>query len=492
MVDAIPYGSRLTALAERNGDATAITFAARDGAETSISWRALDARANQIARLLSARGVGQDDVVVIALPNCPEHVFTTFGAWKLGASVLPLRADLPPWERDRLLAIAGARLVVADWESSDDNTVTTQELQESTEIDASPLDHVGIPPTTRLIATSGSTGTPKIIVGASPGVFVDDETTTSRAVTAGATGVVYLVTSPLYHNNGFMFCAPMLLQENPIVLMEHFDAEQAVDLIERHHVNHTVLVPTMLQRIARVDGVRSRDFSSIERVIYGGASLPEWVARVWLDLVAPERFMFVYGGSEQLGATMCDGRDWLAHPGTSGIPVDCDVLILDADHAPVPTGAVGEIYMKLWGVAQPFEYIGTETPQPIRDGFRTYGDMGYVDADGYLYVVDRRQDMIITGGANVFPAEVEAALSDHPQVADVVVVGVPDPEWGHRIHAIVQPADAARPPTADELRAHGKERVASYKVPKSFEFVAQLPRTAAGKVNRSQLAAQRS
>ncbi|HEX5588094.1 MAG TPA: AMP-binding protein, partial [Acidimicrobiia bacterium] len=348
-----------------------------------------------------------------------------------------------------------------------------------------------------LIATSGSTGTPKIIVGASPGVYVEDEadaTTSvkaSNAVTAGARGIVYLITSPLYHNNGFMFCAPMLLQENVVVLMQHFDAARAVELIERHRVNHTVLVPTMLQRIARLDDVHTHDFSSIERIIYGGATLPDWVARTWLELVPPERFTFVYGGSEVLGTAMCSGVEWLEHPGTTGRPVGCELLILDAAHQPVPTGEVGEIYMKLPTDDAPFEYIGTDTPAPILGGYRTYGDMGYVDDDGYLYVVDRRQDMIITGGANVFPAEVEAALSEHAGLVDVVVIGLPDAEWGHRVHAIVQPVDTEHPPSDDDLRAHCKARLASYKVPKSFEVVEQLPRTAAGKVNRTRLAAER-
>jgi bile acid-coenzyme A ligase len=495
MSDGIPYGARLTQLADRLGDVPAVIFAAADGSEEEISWRHLDERANQAARLLAARGVAQDDTVVVAFRNSPEHLYATFGAWKLGASVLPLRAALPAWERDRLLTVAGPRIVAADWEAEDDATgdrVTSDEVRSSTALDSSPIAPVGIPPTTRLIATSGSTGTPKIIVGTSPGIYVENPAGMSSVVTGDARELVYLVTSPLYHNNGFMFCAPMLLAANRVVLMEHFDAARAVELIERHHVNQTVMVPTMLQRIARLDDVRAHDFSSVERVIYGGASLPEWVARTWLELVPPERFMFVYGGSEQMGGTMCSGKEWLERPGTCGTPINCEILILDTDRKPVATGDVGEIFMRLPTGDQPFEYVGTDTPEPILGGFRSYGDMGYVDADGYLYVVDRRQDMIVTGGANVFPAEVEAALSEHAGLHDAVVIGLPDPEWGHRVHAIVQPLDPARPPTDDDLRAHCRARLASYKVPKTFEIVAQLPRSAAGKVNRSQLVAVRS
>jgi bile acid-coenzyme A ligase len=322
-------------------------------------------------------------------------------------------------------------------------------------------------------------------------LFVEQEPGMSNALTGGASGVVYLVVSPLYHNNGFMFCYPMLLQENPVVLMEHFDAAQAVDLIERHRVQQTVMVPTMLQRIARLEGVRDRDLSSLERVIYGAAVLPEWVARTWLELIPPERFLFVYGGSEGMGGTMCTGVEWLERPGTSGLPIDCDVRILDADRNPLPPGEVGEVFMRLRQATQPFHYVGIETPEPILGGFRSYGDMGYLDEAGYLYIVDRRQDMIVSGGANVFPAEIEAALSEHPALADAVVIGLPDPEWGQRVHAIVQPVDPSDPPTGEDLRAHCRARLAPYKVPKAFEVVDRIPRTSAGKVNRSRLVDER-
>ena len=168
------------------------------------------------------------------------------------------------------------------------------------------------------------------------------------------------------------------------------------------------------------------------------------------------------------------------------------MLILDDDHQPVATGEIGQIWMRLETDAQPFTYVGTETPAPIMGGYRTYGDMGRVDDEGYLYIADRRQDMIVTGGVNVFPAEVEAALSEHAGIADAVVVGIPDPEWGHRVHAIVQTADASAPPTENELRAHCRERLSGPKVPKSFELVDRVPRTTSGKINRSRLVTERA
>ena len=490
MVDEISFGRRLTALAdEREGD-VALIFAAEDGTDHPFSWRMLESRANQTARLLASAGVQAGDTVVVALRNSPEHVAVTLGTWKLGASVLPLRADLPKWERDRLLAIAEARVVVADWEDPDAGTLTSGDVKHGSARDESPLADDHVPPYSRLLATSGSTGTPKIIVGPLPGIYVEPEDL-AASVAADAASVT-LCASPLYHNNGFSYCYPVLLQGHQVVLMEHFDAARAVGLVERYRVTMTVLVPTMLQRVARLEGVRDDDLSSLQRVIYGGATLPAWVARAWLDLVPPERFIFVYGGSEVLGGAMCSGEEWLTHPGTTGLPMACDVLILDDDHQPLPTGEIGQIWMRLHTDAQPFTYIGTETPTPIMDGYRSYGDMGRLDDDGFLYIADRRQDMIVTGGVNVFPAEVEAALSEHEGIADAVVVGLPDPEWGHRVHAIVQPADPSAAPTEDELRAHCRARLSGPKAPKSFEVVERVPRTTSGKINRSRLVTERS
>ena len=484
----ISYGRRLTELAAERGAQEALIHAADDGQDQSLSWEDLERRSNQVARLLSVAGVGPGDRVVLGLGNGPDHVYSTFGAWKLGASVLPLRRGLPAWERDRLFAIAEPRLVIGDWEDMPEGSLSTVDIDASVALDPAPPHEDAIPEHSRLVATSGSTGTPKIIVSPAPGVY-DPESPIAQSFEDGWT---VMAASPLYHTNGFSYCYPPLLRGNRVVVMEHFDAARAVDLIERYRVSQTTLVPTMLQRIAQLDGIRSRDLSSIEKIIYGGASLPEWAARTWLELIPPERFEFVYGGSEGIGATRCNGAEWLARPGTVGLPIGCQVVILDQDRQPLPAGEVGEIWMRRDDVEEPFRYIGTETPEPILDGYRTFGDMGRLDEDGFLYIADRRQDMIVTGGVNVFPAEVEAALSEHPRVADVVVVGLPDPEWGHRVHAIVQPKDSDPQFDEAELRAFCKARLSGPKVPKTFESVTQMPRTSAGKINRSRLVEERS
>jgi bile acid-coenzyme A ligase len=220
--------------------------------------------------------------------------------------------------------------------------------------------------------------------------------------------------------------------------------------------------------------------------------LPDWVARAWFELIGPEKFFIAYGGSEKIGQTMATGVEWLAHPGTVGKAVLCELKILDADGRELPAGETGEIFMKSAIAPKTFEYFGAAPPKTTADGFATFGDMGWVDSDGYLYIADRRVDLIKTGGVNVFPAEVETAITAHPAVSDVVVVGLPDPEWGRRVHAIVESADPAHPPREAELREWCKSRLSPHKVPKTFEFVDRIPRTAAGKVNRGALTAERS
>ena len=484
--DGVPYGRRLTELARDHGNATALITAAPDGTEEQHGWATIERRANQVAHRLAQAGLTEGDLLAVGLANTFEHALTVFAAWKLGAAVLPLRPDLPGWERNRLLGLARPRLQIGDWDDAPPGTLTSRDIAATTDQEDGPPGGDPVPPYARMIATSGSTGTPKIIVTPSAGRFVPSS---AEAIDNGRT---VLAVCPLYHTNGFASCFPPLLAGDRVVLMERFDAARTVDLIERHRVTTSIMVPTMLQRIARLTAVRDRDFSSLQKLVYGAAVLPDWVARIWLDLVPPERFQFTYGGSEGLGIVSCTGVEWLSHPGTTGQGRDCDVTILDAEGREVARGEVGEIWLRLRGTdGQPYRYIGADTPAPLEGGWRTFGDMGRLDGDGYLYIADRRQDMIVTGGVNVFPAEVEAALSEHPEVADVAVVGVPDPEWQWAVCAVVQPRDGTAPPSVHELRAWCKSRLSAPKVPKNYDFVSELPRTAAGKLNRSQLSADR-
>jgi bile acid-coenzyme A ligase len=490
MSEQVSFGRQITLLAAKHPERVVLVHAAADGSEREVTWGELEARANQTARLLAERGVGQGSMVVVALPNSPEHYYAVIGAWKLGATVLPMRWDLPAWERDRLLALAKANVAVASWEEPPGvSMMTLADIHAGNRLESSALPD-RIPNPANGIASSGSTGSPKLIIAPGPGVVTKLAMSGIKQAMGLPDDLVQLVISPLYHTNGFMSHIG-LHDGHQLVVMERFDAARAVDLIERRRVQFAIMVPIMLQRIARVPGVETRDFSSIRAILYGAAPLPHWVAHAWFKLIGPEKFHISYGGTERIGQTTCTGVEWLAHEGTAGRPVASELKILDAEGRELPVGEVGEIFMKSQVTAKPFDYVGSNPPKTTPDGFATFGDMGWVDKDGYLYIADRRVDMIISGGANVFPAEVEKALSEHPKVADVVVIGLPDDEWGRRVHAIIEPAEGAAP-TEAELKEHCRARLAGYKIPKTYEFIARMPRSAAGKLSRGALTAERT
>jgi bile acid-coenzyme A ligase len=218
-----------------------------------------------------------------------------------------------------------------------------------------------------------------------------------------------------------------------------------------------------------------------------------WLGRRWCELVGPQHLFLSYGASEGHGLVSCRGDQWLAHPGTLGLPYgETEVKILDAEGRELPPGEVGGIYMRT-PLGPAASYVGENvTPMTQTDeGFVTVGDLGWLDEEGYLYMADRRVDMIVTGAANVYPAEVEAALSEHPQILDVVVIGLRDPDWGRRVHAIIQPADMADPPSADDVIGFARARLAPYKAPKTVEFIESLPRSDAMKLNRGALVLER-
>jgi bile acid-coenzyme A ligase len=487
----VSFGRRIRELAELHPDAPALVIADLGGNERVVSWAELDRRADQMAALLAGRGVEAGSMVAVAMANSPEHMMATVAAWRLGACVLPLRYDLPDWERNRLLAVADPAVVVGDWPLPGHAVVTTAELDETASLAAGPLpDYVADPAIA--IATSGSTGQPKLIVSPGPGTYDSDVPAYQTAQRMGSgPGQVQLVPAPLYHTNGFRISHGALDRDELVVLMERFDAALCADLIERHRVTTVTMAPVMLLRLARLPGIEGRDLSSLRSVLQGAGPCPPWLVRFWIDLVGPERFFISYGASERVGVTFLAGDEWLEHPGSVGRGLSTEVRILDDDGRQVPTGEVGEIFLRqTTDGATGCVYLGAPAAKRTADGFTSVGDMGWLDDDGYLYIADRRVDMIVSGGANVYPAEVEAALLEHPGVADCGVVGLPDDEWGSRVHAVIEPADPESPPSEDELRRHCRERLAAYKVPKSWSVTDRLPRTEAGKLNHSALAAE--
>jgi bile acid-coenzyme A ligase len=476
--EGIPFGAKLRQLAEDRGTDSAVTIVARDGSATSMTFAELDRRANQWGRALAAAGAQLGSLVALGIPNSEQLVLAALGCWKIGAVPVPMRWDLPDWERSRVLEVIDPAVTVDD----DTQAVLTASAASQS---ADPLPDM-VSPNANGICSSGSTGLPKVILTLAQGVWTPESSFPFLAAwTPTPTPQTIMVPGPMYHTNGF---SPLtyLLGGDHLVVLEKFDAALVVDTIERYRITNFTATPTMLSRIAALPDIRRRDLSSVAWILQGAAVMPHTLLRTWFELLSPEQVVMAYGMTEGLGLTALRGDDWLAHPGSVGLGFrDTEVRILDANGQPVQAGELGEVYLRS-PMSAGYLYLGGAPLLPSTpDGFRTAGDIGHVDDDGYLYIADRRSDMIVTGGANVFPAEVESALVEHDGIADVVVIGLTDSEWGRRVHAVIQLSDRCTPLTERDVIGFAKSRLAAYKVPKTVEFVDQIPRTAATKVNRS-------
>ncbi len=481
------YMCRIARLADAHPDRAAIIFAAISGNEQTISWDALERWTNQIGRLMAARGVARDTMVVTGVWNSPELIAFTIAAWKLGARVLPLRAVLPPRERNAILDLAQPALVLADWDDLAWPTIGAQDLSAAADYSDNPLPD--LPHPGKAIGSGGSTGNPKLIIDPAWNPVAGVETGRRLGTRQGQT---QLMAAPLYHNSPFLQAFGGLADDHMLVLMEKFDAVRAAELIERYRVSYAYLPPILMRRLALLPDFWERDFSSFEAMHSSAAVCPVWLKQIWIDKLGPEKVFEVYGSAEGIGATIIRGDEWLTHKGSVGKPTTSEIRILDEVGNELPAGEVGEIFLRRSdGTTPTFHYVGAASVKSTEDGFASLGDLGWLDQDGYLYIADRRVDMIVSGGANVYPAEVEAALSEHAGLADVAVIGVPDEEWGRRVHAVIEIHDPANPPSVHELNAHVRERIAAWKAPKTYEFVAQLPRNEAGKIRRAALAAER-
>jgi bile acid-coenzyme A ligase len=281
-----------------------------------------------------------------------------------------------------------------------------------------------------------------------------------------------------------------LLKGNAIAGMQGFDAEEALRLIDKHKVAWVNFVPTMMNRMWLLpDDVKKRyDLSSIEAVWHTASPMAPQLKQAWIDWIGPEHIWEIYGSTEGAGATTLNGVEWLAHRGSVGKPAATELRIQGEDGKILPPRTVGEIYMKVAGGAEnAYHYVGAERRR-TEDGFESLGDFGWVDEDGYLYLAGRRTDLMLVGGANVYPAEIEAALIEHPGVETAVVIGLPDDDMGELPHAIInRNGRYSGQVSAEELRAFLETRLAKYKIPRGFEFVAEPLRDDAGKVRRSKL-----
>jgi bile acid-coenzyme A ligase len=439
-------------------------------------WADLDRRSAQWAARLIAHGVKPDDLVAFSLPNGPEFFAVTFGIYRAGATPAPLSPKLSEREMEEILDLMAPSAMIGA------HAAMAGRALPPPDVDAPVATTGTIARSWKACTSGGSTGRPKVIVDGRPAGFT--EATDFIAIP----GCTVLVPGPLYHNAPFSAAVFALWKGARVVTMPRFDAEQALALIERERVSWAMMVPTMMHRILRLPAsVLARyDLSCWKTVVHTASPIAADTKRRWIDRFGADHVWEVYGATEGLVRTWIGGADWLARPGSVGLPIGgARIRILDEQGEDVPVGDEGEVYaMPLGGAGSSYRYIGAER-RATRDGWESVGDYGRLDADGYLYLADRRIDLIISGGVNIWPAEVEAAILEHPAIASCAVIGLPDDDLGARVHAVVETADVAL--SFEALRDFLRPRLAPEKLPRSASFTRDPIRDDAGKVRKSRL-----
>jgi long-chain acyl-CoA synthetase len=342
-----------------------------------------------------------------------------------------------------------------------------------------------------MLYTSGTTGRPKGVrrdppAGPPPSDMGRGGMGMLRGCLGEAADRSHLVCTPLYHAGPLTYADGASLLGSDLLLLDHFDPEAVLETVEAYAVTSTFMVPTQFVRLLRLpEATRSRyDLSSLKLIVHGSAPVAPDVKRAMIDWLGPVLFEF-YGGTEGGGVTI-DSRTWLEHPGSVGKPREgLGLQIRDDAGNPAPAGFQGQVWFH---DGRAFEYKddAEKTSDAVRGGWFTLGDIGYLDDDGFLYLCDRRADVIISGGVNIYPAQIEAVLLGHPLVADCCVVGIPDDEWGESVRAVVQlvPGADSGPDLGDELIAHCRTQLSGYQIPRVVDFDDDLPRTETGKLAR--------
>lgn len=473
----------LAEAAHRDPNRPAISYEDR-----TLSRSELESSTNRLARDFANRGVKKGDLVTIALPNSIEFYQACIAAWKLGATPQPVSSKLPERERAEIVELANPALLIG---ADPEKHPGIQTLQAGYKADASLSDEALpdiVAPSWKAPTSGGSTGRPKIIVCKAPGAFDFDENLPSYM----QRDRTHLVTGPLYHNGPLTFSIYGLLLGNHLVLRSRFDALKTLQLIDKHKIDWMMLVPTMMLRISRLgnDVHQQYDLSSVRIVMHMAAPCPPWLKEEWINWFGPEAIHELFGATEGTGGTLISGTEWLTHRGSVGKPTATGkVKAVDKNGNDLPTGEIGELYwLPAGGTGSTYEYIGAQST-PTDDGWETQGDMGYIDEEGYVYLSDRKSDMILSGGANIYPAEVEAAIEAHPAVRTCAVIGLPDEDMGQLPHGIV---DTAEDVTEEELLEFLADQLVRYKIPRSIEFVDEPLRDEAGKVRRLALLNERT
>jgi bile acid-coenzyme A ligase len=427
-VTTVSYSRRITDLAAAAPDRPAITCG-----EQRLSRGELEAASNRLARDLAAGGVQRGDMVTIALPNSVDWFVAFVAAWKVGATPQPVSARLPERELAAIVELAEPAAVLGvDEGAFPGRRCLPLGYRPPAELDDTPLPDV-TSPAWKAPTSGGSTGRPKLIVSGDPSVL-DLDAPPALGITPDGCMVM---PGPLYHNGPLIWSCTAMLWGDHVVVLPRFDAEGTLAAIAEHRADIVYLVPTMMKRIWRLpEEVRERyDLSSLQVVWHLADPCPDWLKQAWIDWLGPERIFELYGGTEGQASTVITGTEWLAHRGSVGRTAAGEIMIADAEGNPVPAGEMGEVWMRRTRDAATYRYLGAEA-RVRDDGWESLGDMGRLDEDGYLYLGDRMQDMVLTGGSNVYPAEVEAALQEHPLVRSCAVIGLPDDDLGQRVHAI--------------------------------------------------------
>jgi long-chain acyl-CoA synthetase len=477
---------------------------------TTLTFGELAGRAHQIVHALRARGLGAGDIVAYALPNGVDMLWWLLALQESGMHAIALNPALSGGEIRTILEHAGAAAVVVSDQFGDTEPLvaaagTSVRVGVGAEVPGFEAyeDLVAGQPTTKpadrafgtpITYSSGTTGLPKAIARrdppGDPSAIADQMKLFARAFQFTPFEGVHLASAGMHHGGCQSFYQGALNVGQALAIMGKFDPEAALGLIERHRVTTAYMVPTQFVRLLRLSPeVRARyDVSSLEVVVHSAAPCPVDVKHEMLDWWGPVIWE-TYGGIEGAAAIAKPHR-WLERPGTVGRAVKgMAIKVLDDDGRSLGPGETGHVYLE--PDAPTFEYRNDPelTASVHRGRAFTLGDLGYLDEDGYLFLRDRAKDMIISGGVNIYPAEVEAALTSHPAVGDVAVIGVPDDEWGESVKAVVELADGYQPsgPLADELIAFCRGRIAHYKCPRSVDFRDALPRNEAGKLFKRRL-----
>lgn len=480
------------------------------GSGARRSYGELGERAERVAKVLHSAGMSRGDGIVLMLPNRPEFFEIAWGAQYSGLYYTPVNTHLTADEVSYIVRDSGAKALFIDTAFADlacalevpDGQLTLRvsvggPLEGCRPYEAELALAAGPTPArsqgTEMMYSSGTTGLPKAVERPLPG---PDGSWAQCAVETGLRATygmepsdVYLSPAPLYHSAPFAYSMGTMRLGGTAIVMEHFDPEDTLALIERHRVTHAQFVPTMFVRLLKLpDAVRARyDVSSLRAVIHAAAPCPVEVKERMMEWWGPIIYEY-YAGTEGFAASFIDPEEWLIHRGSVGRPAR-PVHIVGDDGRELDVGKAGTIYFE---GGPSFEYHNDPAKTASianSKGWRTLGDMGYVDSEGYLYLTDRETFMVVSGGVNIYPQESENVLVVHPKVADVAVFGVPNPEFGEEVKAVVQPVnwEDAGPALAEELLSACRSRLAGYKCPRSVDFVPELPRDPNGKLYKRRL-----